>query len=131
MLGTVGQLGLDWPVAYGAGPAIPVMNRQAAALLLEEGCVFVTASPELTGKGTGGADGGKRADHGPGIRADAADAAAPLPGADGAGAEKRPPGLPDVRPGMPDALQETCWRTGWATGSRSCGSGCRRDAWCG
>ena len=48
-LGSVGQLGLDWPVAYGAGPAIPVMNRQAATLLLEEGCVFVTASPELTG----------------------------------------------------------------------------------
>ena len=48
-LGSVGQLGLDWPVAYGAGPAIPVMNRQAAALLTEEGCAFVTASPELTG----------------------------------------------------------------------------------
>ena len=48
-LGSVGQLGLDWPVTCGAGPAIPVMNRQAAALLLEEGCAFVTASPELTG----------------------------------------------------------------------------------
>ena len=49
VLGSVGQLGIDWPVAYGAGPAIPVMNRQAARLLLEEGCAFVTASPELTG----------------------------------------------------------------------------------
>ena len=48
-LGSVGQLGLDWPVPYGAGPAIPVMNRQAASLLFEEGCAFVTASPELTG----------------------------------------------------------------------------------
>ena len=50
VLGTVGQLGMDWPVPYGAGSGIPVMNRQAAALLLEEGCEFVTASPELTGK---------------------------------------------------------------------------------
>ena len=50
VLGTVGQLGMNWPVAYGAGSGIPVMNRQAAALLLEEGCEFVTASPELTGK---------------------------------------------------------------------------------
>ena len=49
VLGSVGQLGIDWPVAYGAGPAIPVMNRQAARLLMEEGCAFVTASPELTG----------------------------------------------------------------------------------
>ena len=49
-LGSVGQLGLDWPVAYGAGPGIPVMNRQAASLLFEEGCAFVTASPELTGQ---------------------------------------------------------------------------------
>ena len=36
VLGSVGQLGIDWPVAYGAGPAIPVMNRQAARLLMEE-----------------------------------------------------------------------------------------------
>ena len=50
VLGTVGQLGMDWPVPYGAGSGIPVMNRQAAALLLEEGCEFVTASPELTGR---------------------------------------------------------------------------------
>ena len=49
-LGSVGQLGIDWPVAYGAGPAIPVMNRQAASLLAEEGCRFMTASPELTGQ---------------------------------------------------------------------------------
>ena len=49
VLGSVGQLGLDWPVTYGAGPGIPVMNRQAAGFLLEEGCAFVTASPELTG----------------------------------------------------------------------------------
>ncbi|MCR5565702.1 MAG: U32 family peptidase [Clostridiales bacterium] len=49
VLGSAGQLGLDWPVAYGAGPGIPVMNRQAAGLLMDEGCAFVTASPELTG----------------------------------------------------------------------------------
>ncbi|MBR2660043.1 MAG: U32 family peptidase [Clostridia bacterium] len=49
VLGSAGQLGLDWPVAYGAGPGIPVMNRQAAGLLIDEGCAFVTASPELTG----------------------------------------------------------------------------------
>ncbi|MBQ6720798.1 MAG: U32 family peptidase [Clostridia bacterium] len=50
MLGNVGQLGRQWPVPFGAGSGIPVMNRQAAALLLEQGCAFVTASPELTGK---------------------------------------------------------------------------------
>ena len=50
VLGSVGQLGADWPVAFAAGPGIPVMNQQAASLLLEEGCVFVTASPELTGQ---------------------------------------------------------------------------------
>ena len=50
VLGTVGQLGIRWPVPFGAGSGIPVMNRQAAAFLLEAGCAFVTASPELTGK---------------------------------------------------------------------------------
>ena len=50
VLGTVGQLGRTWPVPFGAGSGIPVMNRQAAALLLAEGCAFVTASPELTGR---------------------------------------------------------------------------------
>lgn len=50
MLGSVGQLGLDWPVPHGAGPGIPVMNRRAAALLLGQGCAFVTASCELTGR---------------------------------------------------------------------------------
>jgi len=50
VLGTVGQLGLDWPVPYGAGSGIPVMNRQTAAMLFDEGCAFVTASPELTGQ---------------------------------------------------------------------------------
>ena len=49
VLGSVGQLGAAWPVAYGAGSGIPVMNRQAAAMLFEEGCAFVTASEELTG----------------------------------------------------------------------------------
>jgi len=49
VLGSVGQLGTAWPVPYGAGSGIPVMNRQAAALLFEEGCTFVTASEELTG----------------------------------------------------------------------------------
>ena len=50
VLATVGQLGMDWPVPFGAGSGIPVMNRQAAALLLEQGCEFVMASVELTGK---------------------------------------------------------------------------------
>jgi putative protease len=50
VLGSVGQLGIDWPVPCGAGAGIPVMNRQAAALLFGEGCKFVTASPELTGQ---------------------------------------------------------------------------------
>ena len=50
VLGSIGQLGIRWPVRYGAGIGIPVMNRQAAAFLTEAGCEFVTASPELTGK---------------------------------------------------------------------------------
>ena len=50
VLGSIGQLGIRWPVRYGAGAGIPVMNRQAAAFLTEAGCEFVTASPELTGK---------------------------------------------------------------------------------
>lgn len=50
VLGSVGQMGLKWPVAYGTGSGIPVMNRRAAALLLEQGCAFVTASPELSGQ---------------------------------------------------------------------------------
>ena len=50
VLGSIGQLGIRWPVPFGAGSGIPVMNRQAAAFLLEAGCAFVTASPELTGK---------------------------------------------------------------------------------
>ena len=49
VMGSVGQLGLQWPVAYGAGMGVPVMNRRAAQLLFDEGCEFVTASPELTG----------------------------------------------------------------------------------
>lgn len=51
-LGSVGQLGLAWPVPYGAGPGIPVMNRRAAALLFDQGCRFAVASPELTGAET-------------------------------------------------------------------------------
>ena len=50
VIGSLGQLGLSWPVPIGAGDGIPVMNREAAALLREEGCVFATASPELTGE---------------------------------------------------------------------------------
>lgn len=52
VLGSVGQLGLDWPLPYGAGSGVPVMNRRAAQLLLEQGCAFVTASVELTGQET-------------------------------------------------------------------------------
>ena len=50
VLGSIGQLGAAWPVPFAAGAGVPVMNRQAAAFLLEAGCAFVTASPELTGK---------------------------------------------------------------------------------
>ncbi len=50
VLGTIGQLGLPWTLPFGAGSGIPVMNREAAELLREEGCAFVTASPELTGE---------------------------------------------------------------------------------
>ena len=49
-LGTVGQLGMDWPVPYGAGPGIPIMNREAAQAVYDWGCQFAFASPELTGR---------------------------------------------------------------------------------
>ena len=48
-LGSVGQLGTEWPVPVAAGPGVPVMNREAARLLKEEGCRYVYASLELTG----------------------------------------------------------------------------------
>ncbi len=47
VLGSVGQLGPDWPLPFAAGPGIPVMNRRAVQFLLEQGCRFVVASPEL------------------------------------------------------------------------------------
>lgn len=50
LLGSVGQLGADWPVPVAAGPGVPVMNRKAALLLREQGCRFAFASPELTGR---------------------------------------------------------------------------------
>lgn len=49
VLNNVGQLGLSWPLPFGAGTGIPVMNRQAMRFLLEAGCAFVTASPECSG----------------------------------------------------------------------------------
>ena len=49
VLGSVGQLGMDWPVPFGAGEGVPVMNRLAAQVLLAQGCEFVTASGELSG----------------------------------------------------------------------------------
>lgn len=49
VLGSVGQLGMEWPVPYGAGEGVPVMNRLAGQMLLEQGCAFVTASGELSG----------------------------------------------------------------------------------
>ena len=49
LLGSIGQLGLTWPVPVGAGPGIPVMNREAAAFLREQGCALAFVSPELTG----------------------------------------------------------------------------------
>ena len=50
VLGSVGQLGRTWPVPFGAGPGIPVMNRYAASFLFSEGCAFAVASEELTGE---------------------------------------------------------------------------------
>lgn len=52
VLGSVGQLGMDWPVPFGAGQGVPVMNRRAAQFLFEQGCRFVTASCELTQRET-------------------------------------------------------------------------------
>ena len=49
VLGSVGQLGLEWRVPIAAGSGIPVMNRRTMAMLLEMGCCFVTASSELSG----------------------------------------------------------------------------------
>ena len=49
VMGSVGQLGLEWRVPIGAGSGIPVMNRRTMAMLLEMGCCFVTASSELSG----------------------------------------------------------------------------------
>jgi len=48
VIGSVGQLGNDWPVRIAAGPGVPVMNARAAAFLKAQGCAWVTASPELT-----------------------------------------------------------------------------------
>lgn len=49
VLGSVGQLGMSWPVPFGAGEGIPVTNRRAAQVLFAEGCEFATASSELSG----------------------------------------------------------------------------------
>lgn len=49
VLGSVGQLGMEWPVPKGAGEGIPVTNRRAAQVLFAEGCEFATASGELSG----------------------------------------------------------------------------------
>ena len=48
VLNNVGQLALDWPVPFGAGEGIPVMNRRAAQALFDAGCQFATASSELS-----------------------------------------------------------------------------------
>ena len=48
VLGSVGQLGMTWPVPMGAGEGIPVTNRRAAQVLYSAGCEFVTASSELS-----------------------------------------------------------------------------------
>ena len=48
VLGSVGQLGMKWPVPMGTGEGIPVTNRRAAQVLYAEGCEFVTASGELS-----------------------------------------------------------------------------------
>ncbi len=49
VLGSAGQLGMAWPVPFGAGEGIPVTNRRAAQVLFAEGCEFATASGELSG----------------------------------------------------------------------------------
>ncbi len=49
VLGSVGQLGMTWPLPIGAGEGVPVMNRRAAQFLFAEGCEFITASGELSG----------------------------------------------------------------------------------
>lgn len=49
VLGSVGQLGMNWAVPFGAGEGIPVTNRRAAQVLFSEGCEFATASGELSG----------------------------------------------------------------------------------
>ncbi|MBQ3484913.1 MAG: U32 family peptidase [Clostridia bacterium] len=49
VLGSVGQLGMRWPVPYGTGEGVPVMNHLAAQTLIGQGCEFVTASGELSG----------------------------------------------------------------------------------
>lgn len=48
VLGSVGQLGMQWPLPMGAGEGIPVTNRCTAQVLYAEGCEFVTASGELS-----------------------------------------------------------------------------------
>ncbi len=48
VLGSIGQLGMDWPLPFGAGEGLPVMNRRAAQVLFAEGCEFATASGELS-----------------------------------------------------------------------------------
>ncbi len=52
MLGSIGQVGLNWPVPFGSSADVPVMNRRAAAFLFRQGCAFVTASPELNSEET-------------------------------------------------------------------------------
>ncbi len=52
LIGSIGQLGLTWPVPMAAGPGVPVMNREAARFLKEQGCRFAFASPELSEKET-------------------------------------------------------------------------------
>ena len=52
VLGSVGQLGRDWPLPKAAGPGVPVMNRETARLLKEAGCEYAFVSPELTGEET-------------------------------------------------------------------------------
>ena len=49
VLGSVGQLGMDWPVPMGAGEGVPVTNRRTAQVLFDAGCEFATASGELSG----------------------------------------------------------------------------------
>lgn len=50
VLGSVGQLGLEWLLPMAAGPGIPVMNKGTMEALAKQGVSLACASPELSYK---------------------------------------------------------------------------------